>query len=426
MKKIKYIFLLPLLVLSGCDGGMRYQFEYYTSSMGQGLGSDKFLCFDDENNSISCRPFNTDTMLKVYQKTNKNDEKFKHLLDDNYFFYNAYFDSNYYYKTDDLLINNIKVINDSFNTGKEVPIIDDLYQIIKFGIDFTKLSKGKFNIAIGTLADIYKDYIAIGQSCDGFLYKSPDKQQIEKELLNVPNYEYIDKLIELNDDKKTIKLNKEVLDSSYKVEGLYKLNLGAIGKGYATMKMEEKLQSIEGYISSGESSVTMLSNSPFQKWNLLLSNPFYREYNNVKNEEYKKFNQFELKLSKDGKFSFSTSGYYENFYYGENKEIIHHIIDGQTGLSTNKFLSVSALCDNSLIADAVTTALMAMDLTEGKSFVKLVEDRYGVNINPIWLERDDDKINCYADSALEEYLYIDQKSCHQKIVTNLTFLNDIH
>lgn len=416
----KVISFLSCFCLCACnDNSSWFYQDYYTSSLGQ--GSSKYKIFAYQNgSSIFTKPFNTDTLMRLYQHDTRFDSKNKDFLNDNYQYLHALFDNNYDYTFDGVSINNLKTINDNYGNGKFITIDQDLYDIMKFGVEMTTLSNGRFNIAIGSISSLWDEYITIGQSKEGFLFEFPDNERFDSALSAVPNEEEIEKIVEFNDHL-GVRINK--LDHA---QENVKLTLGAIGKGYATKKLNQMFSSKIGYISSGESSVSMLSESPFNKWKLVLSNPIYREFNKAGSIDYKDYNQFELRLEKNGRFAFSTSGYYERFYYDqESKQIYHHIIDGTTGMPMKEFDCVSALCNDSLIADAVTTALMGMSIDEGKEFIHKLESRFQTIIYPIWYQKNGNNVDVLADEYFKDSLFIDSK-CSQKIITNLNFITINH
>ena len=77
-----------------------------------------------------------------------------------------------------------------------------------------------------------------------------------------------------------------------------------------------------------------------------------------------------------------TSGDYQRFYTVDGKKY-HHIIDADTLMPADYFTSVSVLCKDSGLADALSTALFSMDEQSGR---KLAESIGGVEV--LWVYKD--------------------------------------
>lgn len=67
-----------------------------------------------------------------------------------------------------------------------------------------------------------------------------------------------------------------------------------------------------------------------------------------------------------------TSGIYERFFTVNGKNY-HHIIDPETLFPSERYLSVSIVCDDSGLADALSTALFNMELSEGQELISSLD-----------------------------------------------------
>ena len=67
-----------------------------------------------------------------------------------------------------------------------------------------------------------------------------------------------------------------------------------------------------------------------------------------------------------------TSGSYQRYYYVDGKAY-HHIIDKETLMPAENFVSVSVVCKNSADGDGLSTALFCMSLEEGMALVESLE-----------------------------------------------------
>ena len=149
------------------------------------------------------------------------------------------------------------------------------------------------------------------------------------------------------------------------------IDLGGIGKGYVAEKAAEVLvrygyqyglvnigassfQLLERYTDNNETPEEILLNAGF--WPVNIRSPFDRSANFLtaygKNE------------------GVSTSGTYEHYYIIENRRY-SHIIDTKTGYPADgEIVSASVIGPGAAWADAVTTALCVMSLTEARQFLE--------------------------------------------------------
>jgi thiamine biosynthesis lipoprotein len=80
-----------------------------------------------------------------------------------------------------------------------------------------------------------------------------------------------------------------------------------------------------------------------------------------------------------------TSGSYQRFYTVDGQNY-HHIIDPDTLMPAQGYLSVSTVCDDSGLGDALSTALFCMTKEEG---LKLIESLSGVEA--MWVTETNEK-----------------------------------
>lgn len=409
------LLLLSAIFITGCSLNKGYYYDTLVLSLfGTGNGYTNIKVEADVN-LIS--PFDTSISMWMYNDV-KHFEDYSGEFNANFQTLHAYFDSNYLYSIDSEYINNLKVINNNYGNGEFIKIPDELYDVLKISVDLTKISKGKFNVAIGSLTSLWDRYIEIGQYRENLVYNVPSQEEVDSALSAVPNHEKIDEIIEFDDENKRVRINT--------LEGAkenVKLTLGAIGKGYAVKKMEKILDNkVKGYISGGESSIAMLSSAPNKAWSLSLRNPLHMIKSNKEGILNTGYNPSELVFSRNGIFSFSTSGNYNNFYVDKDDNLYHHIIDPETGYPSTYFTTVAAVCNDSTYADAITTALMTMTLEEGKEFIKKLKTQYNLEIEPIWMMQNGTKIEVKASSSLKNELKLDKGNYLNKYITTIQFI----
>jgi thiamine biosynthesis lipoprotein len=76
-----------------------------------------------------------------------------------------------------------------------------------------------------------------------------------------------------------------------------------------------------------------------------------------------------------------TSGIYER-YYTVNGKNYHHIIDPDTLFPADRFESVTILCEDSGLADALSTAVFIMPLEQGQELIDSLP-----NTEALWVLR---------------------------------------
>lgn len=215
----------------------------------------------------------------------------------------------------------------------------DTFEVLRHALKFSRASKGAFDITVRPLTALW-----------GFGTKQnyiPDRKQLE-EALHLINYEDL----ELDEENYTAYLRKKGQS----------IDLGGIAKGYAADEVRQILQQYEiedALINLGGNIIAMGHNPSGAPWRIGVQNP----------------------LSLRGQYigtvkvvdrTIVTSGSNEQFFI-KNGVRYHHILDPHTGYpANNQLLSVTVVCEHSIDADAITTALFIMDISESVQLLKRV------------------------------------------------------
>ena len=80
--------------------------------------------------------------------------------------------------------------------------------------------------------------------------------------------------------------------------------------------------------------------------------------------------------------SLVASGDYERYYTVDGKRY-HHIINPTTLMPSEFFTSVSVICKDSGLADALSTTIFNMSFEEGKAFIESLDD-----VEALWVFQD--------------------------------------
>lgn len=231
----------------------------------------------------------------------------------------------------------VSKINDNAGIDK-VKVSDDTYTVIKEALKYGKISKGKFDITVGNLVDLW----GIGTENE----KVPSKEEIKKALATVDYNK-----VEIDDNNKTVFL---------KDKGM-KIDLGAIAKGYVAddiVKILEK-DGVKSAIINLGGNVYVYGNKGGKNFKIGIRNPLSPDPNDY------------LGIYQSQNESVVTSGVYERFFEKDGKRY-HHILSTSDGYPIdNNLISTSIITKSSMDADALSTTTFALGLEEG---LKLVEN----------------------------------------------------
>ena len=96
------------------------------------------------------------------------------------------------------------------------------------------------------------------------------------------------------------------------------------------------------------------------------------------------------------KGSVVTSGDYQRKYTVDGKQY-HHIIDPVTLYPSNYWHTVTIICDDSGVADMLSTALFLLPLEEGKAILEQFE------AEAVWVDMED---QVYYSDGFQDYIKI--------------------
>jgi thiamine biosynthesis lipoprotein len=227
----------------------------------------------------------------------------------------------------------------------EIP--EELARLIQYGIDYSKLSGGAFDVAIGSVSDLW-DFTSEHPTV-------PDSAAIANAL------QYV--------DYTKIKLDK--LDNgSYRIQmpEHTMIDLGAIAKGYIADRLKDFLLEkgvTRAVINLGGNVLCVGGKTSNTAFAIGVKKPF--------SDPSKEEAIASLMLSDKSAVS---SGTYERYFYDENGNFYHHILNPNTGYPyDNSLTDVTIISDESVIGDCLSTTCYVLGLEEG---MKLVESLDGI------------------------------------------------
>ena len=251
-------------------------------------------------------------------------------------------------------VNNLKTINQ--NAGKDPVTVDQkLIDFLLYAKELYTLTGGEMNVMMGSVLALWHDSREAAST-------SPASATIpDADKLNTAALHTDISLLEIDEVNKTVRIT----------DPQARIDVGALGKGYATEMAAQYLKSkgVDGYVLNIGGNIRIIGHKPDGSgWGTGIKDPANP-------------NQYALKIT-IANTSCVTSGDYERYYFVDGVKY-HHVIDKDTLMPSAHFSSVSIITENSGLADALSTALFTMSYEDGLALVNKIG---GVEV--LWIEAD--------------------------------------
>lgn len=297
--------------------------------------------------------FDTVTTFTAYAESDEEFDQYKSLLNDKMEYYHKLFNS--YDKFEDF--NNFYTINQE--AGKNpVKVDQEALDLVKEGKRWYEETDGKIDIGAGSLLKIWSDFRDSAN-------EDPDKAELPQRSVLEEAAGHIDiDAIEIDEEESTVFINDPDVQ----------IDIGAIGKGYATELIKQDLidQGLESGILSVGGDVAVIGEKPdgdSKNFVIAVEAP---------DKSYGKDYASVLYINNT---SVVTSGDYQRYFEMDGRKY-HHIIDKETLEPSTKWKSVTVIHDDIGEADAISTALFVMDRESGEELV----NKYGGQA--FWIDQD--------------------------------------
>ena len=307
-------FLLLAVLLTGCaSASVQPEQKQYTAS---------FLDVFDTVTTIVGREESEEAFREKITEIHEDLRKYHQLFD----IYNDYEG-----------INNLKTVNDNAGIAP-VRVEEAIIALLKDCKAYYELTCGMVNPAMGSVLQLW--HVARN---DG---------------INDPAHAYLPKEDKLQEAAKYMDFDAVILDEAastvYIADPNVRLDVGAVAKGWSVQRVAEHapaglLMSVGGNVCA-----TGPKDANGTPWVVGIQNP-------DGSDQY----LHTLYLTKG---SLVTSGDYQRAYVVDG-ELYHHIIDPETLYPSTLWRSVTILCDDSGLADALSTALFLLPLEEGQALL---------------------------------------------------------
>lgn len=349
MKKILSVLLTLLLVFSLSSCSSVHKKEKYTSS---------FLDLFDTASTVIAYDDSQEAFDEHMEQFHGRLEEYDKLYD----IYNPYEGAA-----------NLYTLNQQAKDGP-VKVDEKIIDLLEYCKYVNDLSEGKTNACFGSVLRLWH----YSRENAG---NNPDKAALPDmtELKKAAEHTSFDSLV-IDKENSTVYFSDPDL----------KLDVGAIAKGYAVREVtswaKENLWTVAAISIGGNVSTFGFKNDDGRTlWNIGIENP------DTASNDY-------LLNVKITDLSVVTSGDYQRYFVVDGKKYCH-IINPETLMPAEYVASVSVICNDSALGDALSTTLFNMPVDDG---MELVESLDGVEA--VWVDKE---YNKSFSSGFEEYIFND-------------------
>lgn len=316
MKRLTAGLLLLCILLTGCSQPVPEEKQYTAT----------FLDLFDTVTTIVGRGESEASFQATIQPIHDSLEEYHRLFD----IYNDYEG-----------MNNLKTVND--NAGIQPVAVDSrILDLLEDCKTYYTATGGKVNVAMGSVLSVW--------------------HQARGDGINDPPNAYLPEHAELTGAAGHMEMERLILDRTqgtvYLSDSEMRLDVGAVAKGWAVQRVCESAPAGLLISVGGNVCATGPKDAAGTPWVIGIQNPDMTE------------DYLHTIYVKTG--SVVTSGDYQRAYVVDGK-VYHHIIDPETLYPSAYWRSVTVVCQDSGLADALSTALFLQPQAEGQTLLDQFE-----------------------------------------------------
>lgn len=232
--------------------------------------------------------------------------------------------------------------------GKKPVVVDrELFDLIERSFKVSEVTQGAFDISFASITHSY--------TFDRAEYDLPDDEQLTQSVQNI--------------DWQSIILNRSESSVFLAKEGM-RIGFGGIGKGYAANAAKRIMSSLPtvkgGVVNASGDLMIWGQNGKEEGWPIQIADP--QDIN-------KSLAWFTVQEG-----SVVTSGNYEQYFTNEGKRYAH-IINPHTGLPTTDIKSVTIVCPDAELGDALATSVFVLGEVDGIALIDRLKNVEALLIN---------------------------------------------
>lgn len=260
-------------------------------------------------------------------------------------------------------LNNLKTVNDHAGLGP-VKVDREILRLLKDCRDYYELTGHAVNVAMGSVLSLWHEARTAGLANPEHA-ALPDEEALQKA---AAHRDWA--AVAIDEEAGTVSITDPEL----------RLDVGAVAKGWSTQRAAEAAP--EGFLISvgGNVCATGPKDDAGTPWVVGITDP-------DGGSEY-------LHTLYDTDSAIVTSGDYQRYYVVDG-EIYHHIIDPETLYPARRFRSVTVICGDSGLADALSTALFVLPKQEGKKLAQ------SCGAEAMWVDTEG---NCFYTPGFQNWI----------------------
>ena len=312
-RKLTAFFLILSLILTGCTlpgkGKKQYQASYLTL-------------------------FDTVTYISGLSESEADFQEQAQEIHNRLLVYHRLFDIYNDYEG----LNNLKTVNDNAGLAP-VQVDEEIIRLLKDCRDYYELTNHAVNVAMGSVLALWHE--ARTEGLDDPAHAALPKKDALREAAGHTDWA----AVEIDEEAGTVYLSDPEL----------RLDVGAVAKGWSVQRVAETAPAGLLISVGGNVCATGPKDESGTPWVVGIADP-------DGGEDY-----LHTLYNRDS--AIVTSGDYQRYYVVDG-QVYHHIIDPETLYPARRFRSVTIVCGDSGLADALSTALFVLPREEGEALVQ--------------------------------------------------------
>lgn len=260
-------------------------------------------------------------------------------------------------------LNNLKTVNDNAGIAP-VQVDGEIIRLLQDCRDYYVLTNHAANVAMGSVLALWHE--ARTEGLDDPAHAALPEEAALREAAGHTSWD----TVEIDEEAGTVYLSDPQM----------RLDVGAVAKGWSVQRVAETAPAGLLISVGGNVCATGPKDESGTPWVVGIANP-------DGGESY-------LHTLYDTDSAIVTSGDYQRYYVVDG-EMYHHIIDPQTLYPARRFRSVTIVCQDSGLADALSTALFVLPREEGETLAQKA------GAEAMWMDLEG---NCYYTPGFQKLI----------------------